>query len=285
MILAAGLGTRLRPLTDRVPKPLVPVGDAPMIAHVIKRLRGAGATPIVANAFHHTGELAAYCATQGVSVSEESDLLGTAGGIAHAARLLGEGDVLVHNGDVLATVDLASLVSAHASAKAAATLAVVPGPSGAGNVGSDAQGRVVRLRKETFAAGEVSGGEFTGIHVVSPRVRRALPAKGCIVGDVYMPRLRVERDLYVQPAADLVDIGSIAGYREANVAWLRRRGLRSWVGAGAHVAETVALEDTVVGDGARVTGDGALVRCVVWPGESVTAPATDTVFAYSTQVR
>jgi hypothetical protein len=102
---------------------------------------------------------------------------------------------------------------------------------------------------------------------------------------VYMPRLRVERDLHVHPAAELVDIGSIAGYVAANVAWLRKRGVRSWVAEGAQVDQRVTLEDTVVGDGARVTGDGALVRCVVWPGESITAPGTDTIFAYSMQVR
>ena len=286
MILAAGLGTRLRPLTDLLPKPLVPVGDAPMLAHVVARVRDAGCAPIVANAHHHRDEVAAFCRTVNVAVSAEDDLLGTAGGIAHAAPLLGDGDVLVHNGDVLAEIDLRELVRAHEASGAAATLAVVWGDRGKGNVGTDAEGRVVRLRGETFADGEASGGEFTGIHVVSARLRVALPEKGCIVGDVYMPWLRTGRDvLRVVHARSFRDIGSVAGYLHGNVMWLRERGTDTFIGDGARVAPGVTVTESVIGAGARVEGEGLFACCVVWPGVVATAPAVDTVFAsHSTQV-
>jgi mannose-1-phosphate guanylyltransferase len=278
MILAAGLGTRLRPLTDVLAKPLVPVGDAPMLAHVIARLREVGCAPIVANAHHHKEAIARFCAASGVSVSSEDDLLGTAGGLAHAAPLLGDGDVLVHNGDVLATVDLAALVGAHTGREAGATLAVVFGPPGTGNIGIDATGRVVRLRTETFAEGEERGGAFTGIHVVSARIRATLPAKGCVVGDVYMPRLRRVRDLWAEPASDLVDIGTLEGYLRANLAWLAKWGASSFVDSGVEVAPGVELASSVVGAGARVRGAGRLERCVVWPNAEALAPAVGRVF-------
>lgn len=178
MILAAGLGTRLRPLTDLVPKPLVPVGDRPALAHVVERARAAGASPVVVNAFHHRGALERFCAGAGVVVSGEDELLGTAGGLAQAEALLGPGDVLVHNANVVVSVDLEELFAEHTRRGAAATLAVVARPAGQGNVGFDAAGFVVRLRGETFAPGETSGGDFTGVHVLGARARRALPPEG-----------------------------------------------------------------------------------------------------------
>src|SRR6478672_7195775 len=95
MVLAAGLGTRLRPLTNELPKPLVPIGDRSMLAHVVDRLRAAGCSPVVVNAHHHADAVARACEALGAVVSrEDEDLLGTAGGLARARALLGEGDVL-----------------------------------------------------------------------------------------------------------------------------------------------------------------------------------------------
>jgi mannose-1-phosphate guanylyltransferase len=278
MILAAGLGTRLKPLTDRMPKPLVPVGDAPMIAHVADRLRGAGCAPVVTNVYHHAEAVTRWAEGAGVLVSTETDLLGTAGGIAHAASMLGEGAVLVHNGDVLVDVDLHEVVHAHEERGVDATLVIVSGPARTGNVGTDTRGRIVRLRTETFADGEVSGGEFTGVHIVSARVRASLPSNGCIIGDVYMPHLRSgQNTLHAVLARGFVDIGSVAGYLRANQEWLTRRGARSFVASSAEVDAGVVLDGSIVGDGARVTGDGTLARCVVWPGATVVAPCSDAV--------
>ncbi len=281
MILAAGLGTRLKPLTDFVPKPLVPLGDKPMIMHVVERLRNAACGPIVVNAYHHLPALARFCETEGLRLSEEADLLGTAGGVAHAASLLGEGDVLVHNGDVLVDVDLGAVVAAHHEPRPSmpdATLVVVAGPKQHGNVGTDERGRVVRLRTETFAPGEVRGGEFTGVSVVSARVRAALPTKGCIIGDVLMPRLRALGEVRVTYADAFIDIGSLEGYLRANAEWLARHGLDSFVDSTAYINARVVVDGSVVGAGGGVDGEGRLTRCVVWPNAIGVAPATDTVF-------
>jgi mannose-1-phosphate guanylyltransferase len=277
MILAAGLGTRLRPLTDILPKPLVPVGDRPMLSHVIDRARAAGCAPIVVNAHHHAEAVARACAELGALVSREDEhLLGTAGGLALARPLLGEGDVLVHNGDVLASASLDDLLDAHRDRASAATLLVVPRPAGEGNVGFDDDGKIVRLRTETFAAGESSGGDFTGIHVVSDRIE--LPARGCLVGDVYMPRLRGKfADLYVHSASEFVDVGSPAGYLAANLAWLASHDLDSFIGDEVVIDSRVTVDQCIIGAGAHVEGDGVLARCVVWPGAIVIAPLSDAV--------
>jgi mannose-1-phosphate guanylyltransferase len=282
MVLAAGLGTRLRPLTDRRAKPLVPVGDRPALAHVLDRLRTAGATRIVVNAHHLAEQVRAFVeglgAGAGVSLSEEPSLLGTAGGIARAAPMLGEGDVLVWNADILADVDVAGLVAAAShQAPSQATLLVQPLPAGRGSVGLDVHGRIVRLRKESFGP-EAAGGEFLGIHVLGRRLRERLPASGGLVEDVLVPALgrgeEVRAHLFDAPWED---IGSVPTYLAANVAWLRARGLDRWVGPGARVDPGVVLDASVVGAGAVVSGEGFVVRSVVWPGAHAVAPLADAV--------
>ncbi len=278
MILAAGLGTRLRPLTDVRPKPLVPVGDRPMLGHVIERVRAAGHEAIVVNAHHHAEAVAKFVREAGAVASIETDLLGTAGGLRHAAALLGDGDVLVHNGDVLVETDLTELIATHVARGSVATFAVVARGAGEGNVGFDGDGRVVRLRKETFTPGETSGGEFTGVHVASARARALMPEKGCVIGDVYIPRLRGKTpEMYVHHAREFVDIGSLVGYMKANLDWLDRQGLASFVGEGAAVSPSVTLDRTIVGAGARVAGTGLLARSVVWPRGEAVAPLDDAV--------
>jgi NDP-sugar pyrophosphorylase family protein len=272
MVLAAGLGTRLRPLTDHCAKALVPVGDRPALAHVLDRLRTAGISRVVVNAHHHVDQLRAFALGAvglDLGLSEEPHLLGTAGGIAHATRLLGGGDVLLWNADILADVDVPALLAAH---RDEATLVVQPLGRGEGSVGLDEAGRVVRLRKESFAD-EARGGQFLGIHVLGQALRARLPARGGLIEDVYLPALGrgevLRAHLFEGPWHD---IGTVATYLEANTAWLAARGLSHWLGPGARVADGIVLDRAIVGEGASVTGRGALTRCVVWPGANAVAP-------------
>jgi mannose-1-phosphate guanylyltransferase len=276
MVLAAGLGTRLRPLTDVRAKPLVPVGDRPALAHVVDHLRAAGVRRIVVNAHHRAHDVRDFAASLAdtVAVSEEHDLLGTAGGIAFARPLLGDGDLLLWNGDILAGVDVAALVSAHASE---ATLVVQPLAAGQGPVGLDAEGNVVRLRQERFAE-EASGGQFLGISLLSASLRTHLPDRGGLIEDLFVPALRrgatLRAFLFQGPWHD---IGSLPAYLAANLAWLEARSLPAWVGSGADVAEGVTLDRSVVGEGARILGSGPVSRCVLWPGTTAHAPLADAV--------
>ena len=285
MVLAAGLGTRLRPLTDLVPKPLVPVGDRPALAHVLDRLGDAGAPRVVVNAHHGLEAMRRFVgARSGVALSPEADLLGTAGGVARAAELLGPGDVLVWNADILAEVDPRAVVAAHAGPRDA-TLVVERRPRGEGSVGVDASGAVVRLRAERVAE-EEHGAEFLGVHVIGEALRRRLPDRGCLVGDLYIPAMRWGAVLRAwEWGGGFFDIGRPDRYLAANLAWLAARGLSSWVAPGARVAPGVTLRQAVVGEGVSIGGTGAIERCVVWPGASAEAPLADAVVAAAHLVR
>lgn len=287
MILSAGLATRLRPLSSWRAKALVPIGDRPALALMLDQVRAAGGSPIVINAHHRAGDLRAFAASEApdLAVSEERELLGTAGGVRHAEAALGAGDVLVWTGDIVLvtapTLDLAALLLDHFAAVGGArdaTLVVRPGPCGTGNVGTDGDGRIVRLRTESVRSGETRGGEFIPIHVVGSAARAALPALGCLVGDVYLPLLR--RGVTLRAFfADVPwhDIGTVMAYRDANLAWLSARNEPFFCAPDAHVAGGVSLTASVVGAGATVDGGGALERCVVWPGATAHAPLADAV--------
>lgn len=272
MILCAGLGTRLRPLTDTLAKPMVPVGDEPALAHVVRGVRLA-ASRLVVNVHHRPNDVRAWAEPEGIAVSHEPDLLGTAGGVAGARDLLGEGDVLVWNGDILTELDPRVLFDAHSHE---ATLAVKRRAAGEGNVGIAADGSVVRLRKEAIGdpARETIGGDFLGIHVVGRALREQLPTKGCLVGDVYLPALRRGARLDARFVdAPFVDVGTLAQYFAANAAWLTARGLPSWAHPSAIVGAEIS--SSVVGAGARV--DAPAERCVVWPGAHVREPTADAI--------
>jgi mannose-1-phosphate guanylyltransferase len=267
IVLCAGLGTRLRPLTDERAKAMVPVGDRPALAHVVARVRLAVPARIVVNVHHRPDDVRAWAEPEAIAVSHERELLGTAGGVARAAVLLGTGDVLVWNGDILSELDPRELCAAHGRGDLAnrATLAVLARPAGEGNVGFGEDGRIVRLRRESFGA-ETHGGEFLGIHVVGEALRALFPERGCLVGDVYLPALRRgERlDAYVT-AAPFVDVGSLAEYLAANARWLASRGVGSWVHPTAVV--NAAIDGSVVGAGATV--DAPALASVIWPGARV----------------
>ncbi len=130
MIFAAGLGTRLAPLTDNRPKALVPVRGRPMLEWVIRRLIAAGFDDIVINLHHHAGMISDFLKTRsnfGVSIhlSFEDALLDTGGGIKQAAHWLkGEKAFLVHNADILSTINLKKMYDFHNQNMADVTLAV-----------------------------------------------------------------------------------------------------------------------------------------------------------------
>jgi mannose-1-phosphate guanylyltransferase len=282
MILCAGLGSRLRPLSSWCTKALVPVGDRPALAHVLDKLAAAGLEQHVVNVHWRAPDLVAFAASRGgVQLSDEPELLGTAGGVEHAAGLLGQGDVLVHNGDILVDLDIAALLAAHAAASQGilATLAVrVVGGAGASNVGLDAAGEIVRLRRETVREGEVAGAEFSAVHVVGAELRSTLPKSGCLVGDVYLPALRKGARLAAfRFEGAFTDIGSLASYHAANLAWLRQTARTSWQHPSSTVAAGVTLDASIVGEGAVVEGSGAIVRSVIWPGARATAPLVDAI--------
>ncbi|MET0591580.1 MAG: sugar phosphate nucleotidyltransferase, partial [Polyangiaceae bacterium] len=290
IVLSAGLGTRLGALTKELAKPLMPVGDRPALAHIVERLVAARIDRVAINTHHRAADFASVRDRLGcdVEVLHEPNILGTAGGVANAAGALGEGDAVVWNGDIIAPdLDVAAVLAAFGSGLASgagAIWVVAPLPIGAGTVGLDENGHVVRLRGETFGE-ERSGGDFLGIQVMGADLRRALPREGCLVGDVALPLLRRGgRIATFAFSGAWDDIGSPASLLSANLRWLTRSGRTSWSAPDAAIGDGVVLERAIVGAGARVAGAGAVRECVVFPGATLTAPATRKLVATQTQM-
>ena len=133
MILAAGLGTRLRPLTSYLPKPLLPVDGVPLLDRAATALTAVGATRIAVNAHHRADRIEVHLADRPDSarfhLSLEPRILGTAGALHGARRFLAVADtIVVYNGDVLSDVDLVALLAAHHAGGGLATLALVDWP-------------------------------------------------------------------------------------------------------------------------------------------------------------
>jgi NDP-sugar pyrophosphorylase family protein len=192
LILAAGVGSRLKPLTDTTPKALIPVGGTPMLERALIRLKAAGVKSFVVNAHHHAQQVADFCAGLSrrhgvpVSVSREDDLLlDTGGAIKKAAALLrGRDPVFVHNADVLTDLDLRALAKAHKESGALATLSVRERESGRAYV-FDAKGRFAGHDrgegKITWAKGQVPNAlrlPFDGIHLLSPEILDKITESG-----------------------------------------------------------------------------------------------------------
>ncbi len=188
MVLCAGFGTRLRPLTDKVPKPLVPVCGLPLLQFNFALLLSAGVTEVVINT-HHLGvemekgaQVLADRMGLGLEVSREGKhILGTGGGVRNAAALLGQGTFFLLNGDMLFDVDLKAALEAHRAQKATATMVLAPYPKGAtyGAVELDEHQRVRRVagRGAPPEPGLVRT-HFTGVHIMEPDVIARLPAEG-----------------------------------------------------------------------------------------------------------
>lgn len=191
MILAAGAGTRLRPLTDRRPKALIEVRGRPLLAQVLERLVAAGASRIIINTHHHEEQIAAFLkghAHPGVEVAfspEPDGPYGTGGGLLAAAPLFREGGpFLLHNVDVLSAIPLHELLAEHGAARTGpsgpvvASLAVQDrsahrrllfddvGLLGWENRQGD--GMVLASHRVREPVGDVTRRAFTGIHVVEP---------------------------------------------------------------------------------------------------------------------
>ena len=123
MIFAAGLGTRLKPITDTMPKALVPVCSKPLLEHLVEKLKGAGFSDVVINVHHFAQMIRDYAVQHdnfgiNVAFSDETDLLReTGGGIKHASKLLWDGEpFLVHNVDILSNLNLEEFYNAHMAA-------------------------------------------------------------------------------------------------------------------------------------------------------------------------
>jgi NDP-sugar pyrophosphorylase family protein len=303
MVLAAGLGTRLRPLTETHPKPLVPIANRPLLEYTFALLARAGVREAIVNTHHLPDVFEAGLRDLDASglelhLSRERRILGTAGGLKKAESFLRSGTFLLLNGDFLVDIDLRQVLDFHDRQGATATMVLMPDDV-AGVLGVDPDGvirRFIEPRPDGEPAERLSCG-FTGIHVLQPEVFSLIPAnKPWEINRQVYPELiaRGRRVCGFVHRGYWREAGSPEGYLAANREIVAGRagalaprpgaGTGSIAGAlcdgpvlvghGAQVGRGVEIgPETVIGPEARV-GDGARIRrSVILEGVEVPAGA------------
>lgn len=302
MVMAAGLGTRLRPLTYDAPKPMVPVANRPVMEHILRLLPRHGFEQAIAN-LHWFPELIrdrfGDASELGVelSYSHEDELLGTAGGVRNVAGFFGQEPFLVMAADALTDIDLTALWSAHAANDGIATLAVkrVPNVSEFGVVIAGSDGRIQGFQEKPEPAEALSDLASCMIYVLSPEIFDYFPDQPAVdfALDVFPTLLEHDVPFYVHPIdAYWNDVGSLPEYLRGNLdavneevrvdpagTLLEPSGGDEAVEAGdpgvsgrVLVADGCEIHPTARLDGPLVLGEGASVGAGARVKESVILP-------------
>jgi mannose-1-phosphate guanylyltransferase/mannose-1-phosphate guanylyltransferase/phosphomannomutase len=267
MVLAAGLGTRLRPLTHEIPKPMVPVLDRPVMAHIIDLLHRHGITDIIANLHYFPDTIRDYFGDSIVYRYEE-ELLGTAGGVRNCADFLAaEGEpFLIISGDALTDIDLRAFAERHRQARGIATLAVkrVANTREYGVVLHDSDGRVSGFQEKPDPAEALSDLGNCGIYMFEPEIFDYFPDRPFVdwAKDVFPALLENDVPFYVHEIGEYWnDVGSLDELLQGTFDAL--------TGALRLDVEGDALDEgLVVGDGTSLEGI-QLVEPPVWVGRDV----------------
>lgn len=266
LVLTAGLGTRLRPLTDLIAKPALPVAGTPLVARILTWLAREGVTDTVLN-LSHLPETITGIVGDGrrfglrVRYSWEPTVLGSAGGPRHALPLLDAARFVIVNGDTLTDVSIRAMLDAHARSGALVTMALVPHPApgryGGVHVADDDAITRFSGRSESH---DGPLWHFIGAQVVEASVFAGLPDNEPAesVGGIYRGLLETGRVRAYRSHATFRDIGRPQEYLETTLSVARDEG---------------ATRDIVVEAGADVDPHAKLDRVIVWPGSHVPASA------------
>ena len=279
-VLGAGLGERLRPLTDQLPKPLIPVFHRPLITYAFDHLMAAGIREFVVNTHHLPAEYQ-RAFPEGryrdapISFRDESPVrLETAGGIANVRDLLGNVPFIVYNGDILTNLPLDPLIRAHEEEGNLVTLALrSSGP--ALHIGyDDASGRITDIRNK-LGTGNEGTHLFTGIYICSPEFLDWLtPGKVESVIPIFLKMIEQGAGLggVVLDEGHWWDLGSRTAYLDAHQALHDQGETRPAISANARIESGAILTGlNVIGDGAVVEKGAEIEDCILWPGAHVVA--------------
>ncbi|HPM41993.1 MAG TPA: sugar phosphate nucleotidyltransferase [bacterium] len=218
MLLAAGLGTRLRPMTLTTPKPLLPLDGACLIDQQLRFLAKAGVLEVMINIHHlgekirrHVGDGARYGLE--IRYSEEPEILGTGGGIKKAAGFFGEEPFFALNADALTDADAAAAATLHVSSDAAATMVVK-------ELSAGETYNPLEVGGDGFVKGFGRGSHFfTGLQVLGPEMLSALPEAGtvsCLIRDGYEKLIREKKPVRAFAHAGYFnDLGTFERYDAA----------------------------------------------------------------------
>jgi NDP-sugar pyrophosphorylase family protein len=295
MVLAAGLGTRMRPLTLLRAKPVLPVLNRPLLHWTLERLAHHGVTEVMINLHHRpasvrrvVGDGSAFGLR--VSYSHERRILGTGGGPRRVRDFFGSQPFLLVNGDMVFDLDLSEIVKAHQRSGARATLALLPMPRlgryGAVVTGTDGRVRSIANRPRP-ARGLRS--LFAGVHVLDPALLERLPpGPSDTVRDLYWPMLAGGEPLHgLRLRGAWYDLSSPPLYLASQTALLKRKGgaERSLVHPTARVEPGALVRGSVIGPGCRVAEGARVEGSVLWERVSIGARARVTAAILADRVR
>jgi mannose-1-phosphate guanylyltransferase/phosphomannomutase len=305
VIMAGGFGTRLRPLTCNIPKPMVPMANRPMMHRIVDLLTQHGFDDIVSLLFYHPAAIRNYFgdgSAHGIRMQymqAEADF-GTAGSVRNAQEKLGDGRILIISGDVLTDFDLTAALRFHEEKGADATLVLtrMPDPLAFGVVITDDEGTVTRfLEKPSW--GEVFSDTInTGIYIIEHRVLQMIPYKQDFdFSKNLFPLMMQERMKLCGYIAEGYwrDVGTLGEYQEANLDCLSGRvrvrfdgepasygfvgagsethpesfSGRCVVGSGCRIAPSARIINSVIGNGATIYSGAVLQNCVIWDAATI----------------
>jgi NDP-sugar pyrophosphorylase family protein len=288
MIMAAGVGSRLMPMTIDIPKPMIPMANRPLMADTVQLLREHSFTNIIANLHHHADCISNYFGdgrAYGVALeySREEELLGTAGGVKRCAWFLDDCFIIV-SGDALTDMNLTALVRAHKRHGALATIALkeVQDVENFGIVITDEKGRIQSFQEKPRAREALSRVANTGIYVFEPEIFQYIP-----VGQFYdfgkqvFPQLvKIGAPFYGEIVEDYwCDVGNITTYRQAHADVLEGKvkvnmegnitvlesGNRVLLGYGAKMGKNIRFKgNVVIGPGCRIGDNVTISDSVIW---------------------
>ncbi len=269
MVLAAGLGTRLRPLTYEITKPMVPVLDRPVMAHILDLLDRHSFEETIANLHYFPDSIREHFGER-LTYRYEPELLGTAGGVRACAEFFGEDSFLVISGDALTDIDLTALAARHRATGAIATLAVkqVPDTREFGVVLHDREGRITGFQEKPRPDEALSDLGNCGIYVFSPQIFDYFPERPFVdwAQDVFPTLLANDVPFYIHEVREYWnDVGSLGELRQGTFDALRGE-LRLEV-EGEEVAPGVVVS------GGRTLPEDADVEGPAWIGRDVTIGA------------
>ena len=285
MVLTAGLGTRLRPLTEVRAKAAIPVAKVPLIRRILPWLAAAGVTDVVVN-LHHQPETITRVLGDGGDFNlrvrytwEHPVVLGSAGGPRLALPLLGSDDFFLINGDTLTDVDLSVVAGAHVASGALVTMALSPEYDAAryGGVLLDNEGVVTGFGRQDTANSRAT--HFFGVQVVRPEAFAALtPGQpiesiGSVYNDWMARRPGSVRGLLV--TSTVYDVGTITDYWRTCRAFIARDpDPGAWAGHNVRIDPSARVRESIVWDDVDVGAGASLNECIVTDGVRVPSNST-----------
>jgi len=271
MVLAAGLGTRLRPLTYEIPKPMVPVLDRPVMEHILDLLDRNSFTDVIANLHYFPDTIREHFGDR-IEYRYEPELLGTAGGVRGCADFFGDEAFLIISGDALTDIDLAALTARHRQTGGIATLAVkrVADTSEFGVVLHDSEGRITGFQEKPVPEEALSDLGNCGIYVFDPKIFDYFPERPFVdwAQDVFPTLLENDIPFHIHEVHEYWnDVGSLAELQEGTFDALRGE-LRLEMG-GEEVSPGVIVARGEPGSAPPLPAD-IEIEAPAWIGPDVT---------------